>query len=70
MSVRSLNRAATNRAAASSSKIARAMSPYERLRHALESVMAEARAMNRDDVPALVDRISGVARELNERSRP
>ncbi|WP_433460669.1 hypothetical protein [Micromonospora sp. CA-248212] len=70
MSVRALNRAADNRATANTLKIARAVSPYERLRHALEWVMAEARAMNRDDVPALADRISGVARELNERSRP
>ncbi len=70
MSVKALNRAATNRATTHSTKIARAVSPYERLRHALEWVMAEARAMPRADVPALADRISGVARELNERSRP
>ncbi len=70
MSVQSLRRSADNRAATHSARVTRAVSPYERLRHALEWVMAEARAMDRADVPALVDRISGVAREVNERSRP
>ena len=70
MSIRSLTRAADNRAAANTSTIARAVSPYERLRHALEWVMAEARAMDRADVPAVVDRITRVARDLNEGSRP
>lgn len=70
MSVQSLRRSADNRATANSTKVAAAVSPFERLRHALEWVMAEARAMDRADVPAVVDRISGVARELNERSRP
>lgn len=70
MSVKSLRSAADNRAAANSAKVARAVSPYERLRHALEWVMAEARAMDRGDVPAVVDRITRVARDLNEGSRP
>jgi len=70
MSVQSLRRSAANRATANSTKIAAAVSPYERLRHALEWVMAEARSMDRDDVPAVVDRITRVARDLNERSRP
>ncbi|MEV1315407.1 hypothetical protein AB0J14_04900 [Micromonospora arborensis] len=70
MSVKSLNRAATNRSTVHSGRVAAATSPYERLRHALEWVMAEARAMDRAEVPAVVDRISGVARDLNERSRP
>ncbi|MEU7170280.1 hypothetical protein ABZ949_02165 [Micromonospora tulbaghiae] len=70
MSAKSLTRKATNRADTNTGRIAAAVSPYERLRHALEWVMSEARALNRDDVNAVVDEITRVALNLNERSRP
>ncbi len=70
MSTKSLARRAANRAATNTGRITTAVSPYERLRHALEWVMSEARALDRDDVNAVVDEITRVALNLNERSRP
>lgn len=70
MSIKSQRRAANNRATYHQQLINAETSPYARLRRALEWVMGEARAMDRAEVPALVDRICGVARDLNERSRP
>ncbi|WP_431728546.1 hypothetical protein [Verrucosispora sp. TAA-831] len=70
MSIRSQQSTADNRASWHSGRIAGAVSPYERLRHALEWVMAEVRARPKTDVPGVVDEITRVARTLNERSRP
>lgn len=70
MSVKSLRAAADNRTTWSVGRIAAAESPYERLRHALEWVMSEARAMRRADVDGVVEAITRVARDLNEKSRP
>lgn len=70
MSVKSLRRKAGNRADYHRQLIAAEKSPYAALRRALEWVMAEGRALDRDQIPALTARITGVARELNERSRP
>lgn len=70
MSIKKLRARADHRAATNRGRIHAATSPYEQLRHALEWVMSEARAADRGDVPPLVDRICGVARDLNERSRP
>lgn len=70
MSVKSLRAAAANRTTWSVGRIADAESPYERLRHALEWVMSEARAMPRADVDGVVKEVTRVARDLNERSRP
>lgn len=70
MSIKSLRAAADNRTAWNVARIAGAESPYERLRHALEWVMSEARAMPRADVDGVVETITRVARDLNERSRP
>lgn len=70
MSVKSLRKRADNRSTANRSKINTAVSPYEQLRHALEWVMSEARAMPPAQVPTVVDRVVRVANELNERNRP
>jgi hypothetical protein len=70
MSVKSLRTKANNRASFHQAAIDAEKSPYAKLRRALEWVMAEGRALDRDQIPALTARISGVARELNERSRP
>ncbi|MEU7978278.1 hypothetical protein AB0B63_07070 [Micromonospora sp. NPDC049081] len=70
MSVKSLRRKAEHRAATAMGRINAAASPYEQLRHALEWVMSETRAAGRAAAPAVVESISRVARDLNERSRP
>lgn len=70
MSIKSQRTKATNRAGFHQAAITAEKSPYAKLRRALEWVMAEARAADRDQIPALTARITGVARELNERSRP
>jgi hypothetical protein len=70
MSVKSLRAAAANRASYHSGSVAAEKSPYARLRRALEWVMAEARAVGRDDVDKITETVTRVARDLNERSRP
>ncbi|MFI2663310.1 hypothetical protein [Micromonospora carbonacea] len=70
MSVKSLRTKASNRAATAQARINSTASPYEKLRHALEWVMSEARAAGRDTAQDTVATITKVARELNERSRP
>lgn len=70
MSVKSQTRAADNRASANTREIFSQTSPLARLRRAVEWLMSEAKAMDRGDVPDLTERITGIARELNERSRP
>lgn len=70
MSVKSQRRSAANRAAHNQAQINAQTSPLAALRRALEWVMSEARELDRADVPAVTARITRVARELNERSRP
>lgn len=70
MSVKSLARAANNRATKHITEINAQASPYAALRRALEWVMSEARQLDRTEVDTWTDRIAAVAREMNERSRP
>lgn len=70
MSVKSLRAKAAHRAATATGRINAAVSQFEKLRHALEWVMSEARAAGPAAAPDVVERITRVARDLNERSRP
>ncbi|MEU0078495.1 hypothetical protein ABZY58_11415 [Micromonospora tulbaghiae] len=70
MSVKSMRQAADNRAAHNQAQINAQTSPLAALRRALEWVMSEARSMSPADVPAVTTRITRVARDMNERSRP
>jgi hypothetical protein len=70
MSVKSLRQAANNRLAANTAAVAGQTSDLARLRRAVEWVMSEAKAGDRSELPAITERITGIARELNERRRP
>lgn len=70
MSVRSLRRAADNRAEAAERAINAERSLRAKVRRAVEWVMSESKRLNDHELQQLTEQVKQIARDWNERSRP